>query len=116
MIKKTLILCVCLMLLLSACGTKKEEIKKNILENMQKIDEVSDMTSSNPYDYINNEYYGNIVSLGKDAVPVLEEMYRTGELTGLHAYISAIAVQEITGADLEWSTAEEFYSSWEKTQ
>ncbi len=116
MIRKTLILCICLMLLLSACGTKKEDIKKIILENMQKIDEVSDMTSSNPYDYIKNEYYDNIVSLGNDAVPVLEEMYRTGELKGLHAFIAAIAVQEITGTDLEWSTAEEFFSIREETQ
>ena len=98
--KKTIILCICCALILCACSgakeQKKDELRKVILENMEKIDEVSDPTSSNPYDYTKNEYYRNIVDLGKDAVPVLEEMCRSGELTGLHAFISDIAIQEIT--------------------
>ena len=114
--KKAFILCLCCALVLCACSNaeeqKKSDLKKVILYNMEKIDEVSDQVSSNPYDYTKNEYYRNIVDLGKDAVPVLEEMYLSGELTGLHAFISAIAVSEITDSDIEFSNADEFYTKW----
>ena len=114
--KKAFILCLCCALILCACGNaeeqKKSDLKKVILYNMEKIDEVSDPVSSNPYDYTKNEYYRNIVDLGKDAVPVLEEMYLGGELTGLHAFISAIAICEITDSDIEFSTADEFFTKW----
>ncbi|MDO5138377.1 MAG: hypothetical protein Q4D71_07970 [Oscillospiraceae bacterium] len=114
--KKAFILCLCCALILCACGNaeeqKKNDMKKIILENMEKIDEVSDPVSSNPYDYTKNEYYRNIVDLGKDAVPVLEEMYLGGELTGLHAFVSAIAISEITDSDIEFSTADEFFTKW----
>ena len=56
--------------------------------------------------------------LGKKDVPVLEKMYNSNKLSGVYAYISALAVQDITGCnlyeefDLDWSTAEEFYTLW----
>ena len=65
-----------------------------------------------------NEYYKNIVNLGKDAVPVLEDMYNKGKLTGVNAYLSALVIQDITKCNLnekynlDWSTAEEFYDLW----
>lgn len=77
------------------------------------------MTSSNPYDYTKNEYYNNIINLGKDAVPVLENMYKNKKLSGVNAYLSALAIQDIAKCNLyekynlEWSTAEEFYILWE---
>lgn len=97
---------------------KIENLEDVILENFNKINEVSDETSSNPYDYTKNDYYKNIVDLGANAVFVLEKMYNNGKLTGLNAYLSALAIQDITKCnlydeyDLDWSTAEEFYTLW----
>jgi len=98
--------------------TNEEQIEKEIVDNLSKIAEVTDLTSSNPFDYIKNEYYDNIVGLGNDAVTVLERMYQNGKLTGVNAYLSALAIQDITKCNLyeeyqlEWSTAEEFYDLW----
>lgn len=81
--------------------------------------EVTNPTSSNPYDYTKNEYYDNIVKLGEYAVPVLESMYKNNKLSGVSAYLSALVVQDITGCNLnerynlDWSTAEEFYNLWQ---
>ena len=66
-----------------------------------------------------NRFYKNIVNLGKKAVPVLEDMYKKGELTGVNAYLSALAIEDIANCNLlekynlEWSTASEFYRYWE---
>ena len=112
------ILCLC------GCTNNKEQItsedniEEKILENLKQIGELSDTVSSNPYDYIKNENYKNIIKLGKKAVPVLEEMYNSNKISGVYAYISALAVQDITGCnlyeeyDLDWSIAEEFYTLW----
>lgn len=112
------ILCLC------GCTNNKEQItnedniEEKIIENLKQIGKLSDTASSNPYDYIKNENYKNIIKLEKKAVPVLEEMYNSNKLSGVYAYISALAVQDITGCnlyeeyDLDWSTAEEFYTLW----
>ena len=100
-------------------NTNNTEIEKEIMTNLDKIAEVTDMTSSNPFDYTNNDYYKNIVNLGKSAVPILENMYKNGKLTGVNAYLSALAIQDITDCNLlekynfDWATAEEFYTYWE---
>ncbi|MDO4376168.1 MAG: hypothetical protein Q4C33_03235 [bacterium] len=121
---KKIIICIFCILCLCGCSNNKqntnneENIEEAITENLKQIGEVSDTTSSNPYDYTNNEYYKNIIKLGKKAVPVLEEMYKDNKLSGVYAYISALAVQDLTGCniyeeyDLDWSTAEEFYTLW----
>ena len=68
--------------------------------------------------YTKNEYYNNIVNLGEDAVPILEDMYNKKELAGVNAYLSALAIQDITKCNLheeynlDWSTAEKFYTLW----
>lgn len=91
-----------------------EEIIKN---NFKKIIEVNNAISSNPYDYINNEYYQNIINLGSKAVPILIKMFRNEN--GLEAYISAIMIQEITNCNikdkyhLSWETGKEFYQLWD---
>lgn len=125
--KKILFMCVCCGLCLCGCTnnqkadfnyTKEEQIEKEIVTNMEQIAKVTDKTSSNPYEYTKNEYYKNIVALGKDAVSVLEDMYNKGKLTGVNAYLSALAIQDITGCNLhekynlDFSTAEEFYTLW----
>lgn len=121
--KKILFMFACCVLCLCGCTnnqkadfnyTNEEQIEKEIATNMEQIAKVTDKTSSNPYDYTKNEYYKNIVNLGKDAVPVLEDMYNKGKFTGVDAYLSALAIQDITQCNLnekynlDWSTAEEF--------
>lgn len=125
--KKILLICMCSILCLCGCTknkkadfnyTNEEQIEKEIVTNIEQITEVTNETSSNPFDYTKNEYYKNIVNLGKDAVPILEDMYNKGKLTGVNAYLSALAIQDITKCNLhekynlEWSTAEEFYTLW----
>lgn len=114
------ILCLC------GCASKQndvsnineEKLESEIISNLKGIEEETDLTSSNPYDYTKNGYYKNILKLGSDAVEVLENMYKSGKLTGVNAYISALAIQDITKCNLyeeyklDWSTAEEFYDLW----
>lgn len=98
--------------------TNEEQIEKEVLTNLDKISEVVDALSSNPYDYTKNEYYENIVDLGKSAVPVLESMYKDNKISGINAYLSALAIEDITDChlyekyNLKWETAEEFYNLW----
>jgi hypothetical protein len=79
------------------------------------------MFSSNPYDYVkDNEYYDSIVNLGVDALPALEEMLNDSDGNGLKEYIMAIAIEDITKADvgkiedddLAWESAKEFAEEW----
>ncbi len=124
---KRLFMVICCILCLCGCTnnqkadfnyTNEEQIEKEIMVNLTKISEVTDLTSSNPFDYTKNEYYKNIVNLGNDAVSILENMYNKGELSGVNAYLSALAIQDITQCNLhekynlDWSTAEEFYTLW----
>lgn len=122
--KKIILISLICIFCLCGCSDKKsyvndEQLKNEIMANLNKINEVTNVTSSNPYDYTNNEYYNNIVKLGKDAVPVLENMYKNNELSGLNAYLSALVIQDITNCNLyekynlDWTTADEFYSLWE---
>ena len=124
--KKIIIIGVCIVLCLCGCAkdqkdlsnSSDKQLESDIISNLKQIEEVTDLTSSNPYDYTKNEYYSNIVKLGTDAVSVLESMYKSGKLTGVNAYISALAIQDITKCNvheeynLDWSTAEEFYDLW----
>lgn len=121
---KKIIICIFCIVCLCGCANNKESVNNEenieevITENLKQIGEVSNTTSSNPYDYTNNEYYKNIIKLGKKAVPVLEEMYKDNKLSGVYAYISALAIEELTNCnlyeeyDLDWSTADEFYTLW----
>ena len=101
---------------------QEKTVAEEIDYNLAKINELSinQITSSNPYDYIDNDHYNNIIKLGMPAVSVLEEKYSNNELHGLNAYIAALAIQEITGiqiseeADETWETAEEFFAQWNK--
>lgn len=125
---KKIFLSICCIICLCGCTnnqktepnyTNEKQIEKEITTNLAKIAEVTDITSSNPFDYTKNEYYNNIVNLGEDAVPVLEEMYKSRKLSGVNAYLSALAIQDITECHLyeeyklDWSTAEEFYTLWQ---
>lgn len=78
-------------------------------------------TSSNPYDYIqDNPEFNEIISLGNDALPYLQERLSQSENNGLQEYIVAIAIERIARVDLkkkdsiQWETAKEFNSKWKK--
>ena len=94
-----------------------DELEEVIKNNFKKIIEVNNGVSSNPYDYINNEYYQNIINLGSKAVPILIKMFHNEN--GLEAYISTIMIQEITNCNikdkyhLSWETGKEFYQLWD---
>lgn len=122
--KKVLIVMCFIVIFLTACKNEEifennDNIKKKIIENMDKILEVSDGFSSIPSTYIENEYYTNIVEIGEDAVPVLIDLYKELYFDSLEGYIAALAVQDITGCDLnkkynlKWSNASEFFELWE---
>lgn len=125
--KKIIIGILCILCLCSCTNMKDNSntplntkyLEQEITLNLDKIMEVTNPTSSNTYDYTQNEYYDNIVKLGECAVPVLESMYKNNKLSGVSAYLSALIVQDITGCNLnerynlDWSTAEEFYNLWQ---
>lgn len=98
-------------------------IAAEVEENFTKMSGLSlqQSLSSNPYDYINNEYYDNIVAMGFPAVQVIEEGYYSGHYGGLNAYIAGVAIQDITNMRLyecvgiDWETAEQFFDSWDAT-
>lgn len=103
---------------------KTQDTKAAIIDNFEKMSEELSpltLTSSNPYDYVDNQYYDNIVNLGVDAIDPLNEIIESGEVSALEQYVATIALQEITECDLnqatgeDWETVEQFLNRWEKT-
>lgn len=90
-------------------------------EEMGNSYDTKTLMNSSPYAYIDNEYYENIVALGFEAVPILQDKSENKEFSSLNSYISALAIQEITACDLyeitgvDFETADEFYKLWEET-
>lgn len=86
---------------------------ENELENGTKL-----ALSSNPYDYTKAyKEYDNIVSLGNDALPYIEERIDRSPGSGLVDYILAAAAEDIAKVDLkksnfQWSTGDSFSRSW----
>ena len=76
------------------------------------------MMSSNPYDYIDNQYFNNIVGRGISALPIIIEQIEMSEINGLKEYILAIAAEEISRTYLKqektynWSNAKEWLDVW----
>ncbi|MGQ7890609.1 hypothetical protein [Paenibacillus sp. WC2504] len=74
--------------------------------------------SSNPYDYIkNNDDFENIIKLGNDAIPILDQKLSTSEKNGLQEYITAIAIERIAKVDLKgtstfWESGKDFSTKW----
>lgn len=97
----------------------EKNLENIIIENLTQISNKSNITSSNRYEYTKKRILQNIVILGNDAVNVLENMYKDKKLSGVNAYLSALAIQDIIKCslyeeyNLDWSTAEEFYNLWE---
>lgn len=92
-----------------------------LAEGIQKeLEKHSDLSySSNPYDYINNnEYYENIINMKTDALPLLMERLENSEESGLMEYIMSIAIEEISGVNIEnlegeWSSGQEFLEKYQ---
>lgn len=78
------------------------------------------MQSSNPYDYIKNEHFNNIIGRGINALPVLTSELNSSSENGLKEYILAIAVQEITETNVNenavnaWSNGKEWVEECNK--
>lgn len=77
------------------------------------------LSSSNPYDYItDNPNYDEVIRIGYDALPILEENLKNSNASGLREYIICIALEEIMSCDLkqfddyQWGSAEDFKSKW----
>ncbi|EFM09648.1 conserved hypothetical protein [Paenibacillus curdlanolyticus YK9] len=75
--------------------------------------------SSNPYDYIKGSVeFQNIIALGNDALPVLEQKIDESPGSGLNDYLLSIAAEEISKVSLKrtgdssWSTGDEFSVKW----
>ncbi|MDR1042470.1 MAG: hypothetical protein LBL54_01030, partial [Clostridiales Family XIII bacterium] len=103
-----------------------DEVKMH-LENINEMleggsDSTLPLQSSNPYDYIaDNEDFQRIIELGDSALPELERTLSDSPDNGLNEYIIAIAIQEISGTDVDsfnnrtdikWENAKQFLEEW----
>ena len=87
------------------------------MENLQGCVSAGDINSSNPFDYMDNEYYENIKSLGEDAIPVLLEGHQSEQYSGLMDYLAMYLVWDISGntdaKELgQCENAEQMYDAW----
>lgn len=110
----------------SAKASTEKQVESNLAKinaNLQK--EIENRTplsfSSNPYDYIKDSVeFQNIVNLGEDALPILEQKIDETPNSGLNDYILAIAAEKISKVDLKkkeesaWATGDEFSAKWKK--
>ncbi len=74
--------------------------------------------SSNPYDYIDSDYYRSIVGLGPAALTHIRKMILESDQKGLREYLLAIAAEEIAKVDLKgdtfaWANAKEWCLQWD---
>ncbi|MDY2628518.1 MAG: hypothetical protein SOW08_09465 [Lachnospiraceae bacterium] len=95
----------------------EEELDVIIIENLKGCVSAGDITSGNPFDYMDNEYYANIKDLGENAIPVLLEGHQDGQYNGLIDYIAMYLVWDISGntdaeALEECETADQMYDAW----
>ena len=122
---KYVVLFFALLILIFVLGFKNTFIKSSaeeqIDENFENMEEYycdKLCYSSNPYDYIDNEFYDDIIAMGFEAIPILENKIRNHELNGCYTYVAAIAIEEISCIDSNalginnWETADEFIVFW----
>lgn len=105
-------------------------VEKQVDDSLEKIkinlqQEIANKTllslSSNPYDYVKDSVeFRNIINLGEDALPVLEQKIDETSDSGLIDYILSIAIEDISKVDLKkkddmtWETGDEFSLKWKK--
>lgn len=105
------------------CGTifKDVIIAAQIDYNLAKLEDLKleQLISPDPYAYVDNENYKNIVNMGTVAIEILDTKYQQGEITGKSAWIAGILIEDISGIKLsnitgnEWKTGTEFFKSWD---
>ena len=101
-----------------AVQSSAEEIVDDNFNKMIEYNSGCNILSSNPYDYVDNEFYNNIVELGFQAIPILDDKISSNELPGCYQYVACIAIQEISEVDIAafnfegWETADEFIFNW----
>lgn len=102
----------------SICENELEgNLEEIIMENLQGCVSAGDISSSNPFDYMDNEYYENIKALGEDAIPVLLEGHQNEQYRGLIDYLAMYLVWDISentdAKELEeCENAEQMYDAW----
>lgn len=96
----------------SNINTMMEEIN-TMIENSDET-----MMSSNPYDYIDNQYFDNLINGGISMLPAITDQIASSESNGLREYILAIAAEEISKTYLNqenvynWSNGKEWLDEW----
>ena len=121
-------ICLAAIISMFIISTQVSAISKTIDTDLQQLtnsiekDAISNpelAMSSCPYDYIkNNESFDDIVALGNDALPVLEDKINDSEQSGLQEYILAIAMEKIAKVDFkdgdqEWNNGKGFTERWD---
>jgi hypothetical protein len=94
------------------------KLTDTIMENSLKNPNMA--MSSNPYDYINNQYFDKIVDMGVEALPIIKKEIQKSKANGLREYILAMAAEEIAKIDLKeghdyktrWASAKDFVPQW----
>ena len=94
------------------------KLTETIMENSLKNPNMA--MSSNPYDYINNQYYDKIVDMGVEALPIIKKEIQKSKANGLREYILAVAAEDIAKIDLKeghdyktrWASAKDFVPQW----
>lgn len=101
----------------------KAEISRNLglIEESRKELPLEVVISSNPFDYVDEECYNNIVAMGTAAIKPLQELMDSGELSAQCEYVCCALLEEVTqchmdnGKEYGWTNVEEFKSLWEPT-
>lgn len=108
----------------NAFGSTSFKIDKNMEELMDEItqkmaENPEKAYSSNPYDYIDNDYFRNIVNLGPKALIHIGNKIKKSERSGLKEYILALAAEKIAKVELRgktynWVNGKEWVREWER--
>ncbi len=99
--------------------TAKKQIEACFLSMQESTKEVDSLTaiSSNPWDYVHDEYYDTIIDIGVEAVPVLTDMIEQEELSAPYDYVAGCAMVDITKCEKasDWSSVQGFKGMWKST-
>lgn len=112
----------CITIILNPSQSMAQQLDNNIKDMMNNItsganQDLATQLSSNPYDYTkNNKYFDEIVAMGVDVLPLIEDYINTSSSDGLTEYMLAIAVEKIAKINLKtdgtnnykWETAKGF--------
>lgn len=109
-----------ILFLLTGCIFQRrtdKDFKIAILKNLNKISEK--VKKKENYNIIKNKYYRRIIHIGENAVPIIISLYNEKKLDETEKYISAKAVEEITGCSLQdnynltWDNPDDFFAMWQ---